>query len=188
MRRRVPLRSLLVFLFAVASATPLVASEITSASILAAMNAARAKQGLLPLRADDRLMHAAEDRMRDMEELEYWSHDAPDGRSPFVWLRPNGYEFQHAGENLATGFDTTEVLVEGWMESPGHRANILSADYDDCGIAVIDGSTTRRAMGKSIVVLFGRARTPQQSAQHKAAPPPARREARTVKVWTVDVH
>ena len=139
-----------------AFATPLFAADITPDTVLSEMNAYRAKEGRAPLRFDDRLMLAAGDRMRDMEELEYWSHDAPDGRSPFLWLTRRAYNFRFAGENLATGFDTVEMLVEGWMESPGHRANILSADYDDVGIAVIDGSTTHRAEGKSVVVLFGR--------------------------------
>jgi len=141
-----------------AIATPLFAADITPDTVLTQMNAYRAKEGLAPLRFDQRLMLAAGDRMHDMEDLEYWAHDAPDGRSPFVWLKPRGYDFRFAGENLATGFETVELLVEGWMESPGHRANILSTDYADVGIAVIDGSTTHRATGKSIVVLFGRPR------------------------------
>jgi len=144
-----------------AFATPLFAADNTPDSVLSEMNSYRTKEGLSPLRFDPRLVAAAGDRMQDMEDLEYWSHDAPDGRSPFVWLKPHGYDFRFAGENLATGFETVELLVQGWMESPGHRANILSADYDDVGIAVIDGSTTRRATGKSIVVMFGRARMPK---------------------------
>jgi uncharacterized protein YkwD len=148
--RRFLLLSLIAF------AAPLLASDITPQSVLSEMNVYRAKSGAAPLHFDARLTAAAEDRMRDMEDLEYWAHDAPDGRTPFVWLKSRGYEYQFAGENLATGFETTEVLLQGWMESPGHRANILSGDYDDVGIAVIDGSTTRRATGKSIVVLFGR--------------------------------
>ncbi|HEY2091749.1 MAG TPA: CAP domain-containing protein [Thermoanaerobaculia bacterium] len=154
---RYPLSVILLLVFA----TPLFATEITPDTVLTEMNAYRAKDGLAPLRFDPRLMLAADDRMHDMEDLQYWSHDAPDGRTPFVWLKPHGYEFRFAGENLATGFETTEVLVQGWMESPGHRANIMSPDYDDVGIAVIDGSTTHRATGKSIVVMFGRTRTPK---------------------------
>jgi uncharacterized protein YkwD len=136
-------------------AAPAYASDITRASVVAAMNEERAKLGLRPLREDQRLDAAAEDRMRDMEEQSYWAHEAPDGRSPFVWLRLRRYFFRMAGENLATGFESTELLVGGWMESKGHRENILSADYDDCGIAIIDGATMKRAAGRSVVVLFG---------------------------------
>ena len=148
-------RSLLLLLLA---ATPAFASDITRASVVAAMNEYRAEHHLPPLREDARLDSAAGDRMRDMEDQAYWAHESPDGRSPFTWLAPNGYAFHYAGENLATGFDTTELLVEGWMESPGHRANILSPHFEDCGIAIIDGMAMRRGAGKSIVVMFGATR------------------------------
>jgi len=149
-------RSLLLLLIIVA--TPAFASDITRASVVAAMNEYRAEHHLPPLREDARLDAAAGDRMRDMEDQGYWAHESPDGRSPFTWLAPNGYAFHYAGENLATGFDTTELLVEGWMESRGHRANILSPHFEDCGIAIIDGMTMRRGEGKSIVVMFGATR------------------------------
>ncbi|MGH9419525.1 MAG: CAP domain-containing protein [Thermoanaerobaculia bacterium] len=139
-------------------ATPALASDITRASVVAAMNEYRAEHNLPPLREDVHLDAAAADRMRDMEDQGYWAHESPDGRSPFTWLQPNGYFFRYAGENLATGFETTEFLVSGWMESPGHRANILSPHFEDCGIAIIDGLPMRRATGKSVVVMFGATR------------------------------
>jgi uncharacterized protein YkwD len=130
-------------------------TEITRASVLAAMNVRRAEQGLPPLHDDSRLDDVAEDRMKDMEDLGYWAHVAPDGRQPFMWYGLRHYRYHYAGENLASGFETTEVLVDSWMESPGHRANILSPNYEDAGIAIIDGSTKGRGSGKSIVVVFG---------------------------------
>ena len=150
------MRRFLIAVTIAAFALPVAASEITSHSVVDAMNEYRAKQGLAPLREDPRLDLAASDRMHDMEDLAYWAHESPDGRSPFLWLKPRGYTFRFAGENLAAGFETTEILVSSWMESEGHRANILSQDYDDCGIAIIDGSTKGRAIGKSVVVMFGR--------------------------------
>jgi uncharacterized protein YkwD len=146
-------------------ATPALASDITRASVIAAMNEYRAQHHLPPLREDRRLDAAANDRMTDMEDLGYWAHESPDGRSPFVWLPVHGYEIHFAGENLASGFETTEMLVEGWMESAGHRANILSPNFEDCGIAIIDGMTMRRGNGKSIVVMFGAARTPAMATR-----------------------
>ncbi len=140
-------------------ATPALASDITRASVVVAMNEYRAEHHLPPLREDVRLDAAAADRMRDMEDQAYWAHESPDGHSPFTWLAPHGYDYHYAGENLATGFDTTELLVEGWMESPGHRANILSPNFEDCGIAIIEGLPMRRGSGKSIVVMFGATRT-----------------------------
>ncbi|MEO6259253.1 MAG: CAP domain-containing protein [Thermoanaerobaculia bacterium] len=147
-------RLILALLLLPASAA--VAADITPAAVIESMNAYRAEAHLPPLREDSRLDAVAADRMRDMEEREYWAHESPDGRSPFVWLLPNGYTYRNAGENLACGFETNELLMTGWMESKGHRENILSPDYADCGVAVIDGATTGRAAGKSIVVMFGR--------------------------------
>jgi uncharacterized protein YkwD len=155
-------RFLLVILLA---AAPALASDITPASVVAAMNAYRAHHHLPLLREDLRLDAAAADRMNDMEEMGYWAHQSPDGRSPFVWLAAHGYEIHYAGENLASGFETTDVLVAAWMESAGHRANILSPHFEDCGIAIIDGLTTRRGPGKSIVVMFGAARTPSMATR-----------------------
>jgi uncharacterized protein YkwD len=141
-------------------------TEITAENVLALMNVYRAEAGLPPLRADERLARAARDRMRHMEDVGYWSHEAPDGMSPFVWVTARDYDYSHAAENLAAGFETVGVLVSSWMESQGHRENILSSDLEDCGVAIIDGSTTGRATGKSIVVLFGaqQGRIPMQRA------------------------
>lgn len=133
-----------------------IAAEIESSSVLATMNAVRDREGLAPLALDERLNAAAEDRMRDMEEQGYWAHQLPGGISPFVWVRRRGFAFDVAGENLARGFETAEIMVEAWLESPGHRANLMSADYTRCGISIIDGYTTGRATGRSVVVIFAR--------------------------------
>jgi uncharacterized protein YkwD len=123
--------------------------------VLAQMNEYRAAVGLPPLALDERLAKAATDRMRDMEDAGYWGHVSPEGISPFVWLAARDYPYAAAAENLAAGFETVGLLVQSWMESPGHRANILGAQFEDCGISIIDGATTGPKTGKSIVVLFG---------------------------------
>jgi len=168
------MRLISIVLIAAAFALPAFAVDITVNSVLASMNMYREGNGLPPLREDPRLDLAAADRMRDMEDLGYWSHESPDGRSPFQWLQPRGYTFRYAGENLAAGFETTELLVISWMESEGHRANILSPEYDDCGIAVIEGSTKGRATGKSVVVMFAR----EQVAPHVVETSPRRSRRR----------
>jgi uncharacterized protein YkwD len=131
-------------------------NDITPENVLRLMNEYRAAEGLGALRLDERVVTAANDRMRHMEEEAYWAHESPTGVTPFTWLRVRAYEFQLAGENLASGFETARLLVQSWMESPGHRANIMEPEYQDCGIAIIDGSTQGPAIGKSIVVLFGK--------------------------------
>ncbi|HEX7832413.1 MAG TPA: CAP domain-containing protein [Thermoanaerobaculia bacterium] len=163
--------SLLALLLVLFSGTAAIAADqsnaITPETVVERMNIERAENGLGPLKIDPRLAKAAEDRMRDMEEGGWWSHESPEGRSPFVWLSVRAYDYEHAGENLAAGFETASLLMTSWMESPGHRANILSPNYDECGIAIIDGSTIRPANGKSIVVLFGRRHSEQLRALAK---------------------
>ncbi|MGH9457536.1 MAG: CAP domain-containing protein [Thermoanaerobaculia bacterium] len=135
-----------------------VRTAITPESVLEELNLVRVREGREPFRKDGRLTLAAEDRIRDMIELAYWAHESPDGGSPFVWIRMRGYGYERAGENLASGFETAELLVASWMESKGHRDNILEPLFADVGIAVLEGATTGRATGKSVVVLFGRER------------------------------
>lgn len=131
-------------------------NEIDAGNVRRLMNAYRAEAGLLPLLSNDRLTRAAESRMQDMADGGWWNHVSPEGVSPFVWLTQAGYPYAAAGENLAVGFETARLLVKSWMESPGHRANILGAEFNECGIAIIEGSTRGPATGHSIVVLFGR--------------------------------
>ena len=128
-------------------------NEITAANVVELMNLYRAEEGLPPLTLETRLSRAALDRMKHMEEIGFWSHESPEGLPPFVWISARAYNYRFAGENLAAGFETAKLLVQSWIESPGHRANILAAEYEDCGIAIIDGSTLGPAAGKSIVVL-----------------------------------
>ena len=146
----------LLVCFSAATASASDPNEITAQSVLAMMNAYRAEAGVPPLHLDGRLTRAAEARMRDMEDGGWWSHDSPEGTSPFVWLAAEDYKYAAAAENLAAGFETVRLLVQSWMESPGHRGNIMGVQYADCGIAIIEGRTDRPAAGKSIVVLFGR--------------------------------
>jgi uncharacterized protein YkwD len=151
------MRSLAAFAVIALLAQPVArAEEITAASLLNTINAYRQVQGLGPYVMDPRLMAAAEDRMRHMEEHGYFAHNAPDGMAPYVWLAKRGFHYTMAGENLAAGFETTEILVDSWMQSKGHRANLLSPVYTSVGIAIIDGYVDRRATGKSVVMLFAR--------------------------------
>lgn len=152
-----------------------VAAEITPETILENMNRKRAELDLPLFRRDFRLDEAAEDRLSDMIEMRYWSHLAPDGRTPFTWMTLRGYRYVRAAENLAAGFDTPGLLVDSWMESPGHRDNVLQPELVDVGIAVLDGSTVRRSPGRSVVVLFGRELiaapiSPRAASDRPAAP------------------
>lgn len=123
-------------------------------TILAAMNRERAAYGLGPLRLNEQLSLAAGDRIGDMFAKRYFAHVAPDGLQPFTWARQRGYRYRMIGENLAVGFRGTTV-VDGWMNSPGHRENILQRGFDEVGIAIADGAPQRGYRGPTVVAMYG---------------------------------
>lgn len=133
------------------------ADDVSRGSLLQAMNEQRARRGLPPLHRNDRLEAAAADRIRDMFELGYFDHVAPDGTEPFVWVRQRGYRYRTVGENLATGQRAARDVVEQWMASSSHRANILG-NFADTGIAIASGSPVGRSHGYTFVAMYGRAR------------------------------
>ena len=118
------------------------------------MNRERARHGLHPLRLEARLTRAAEDRAGDMFAKRYFDHVSPDGIQPFTWVRKRGYRYSIVGENLALGYRSSGAVVGGWMRSPGHRENILTAGFDEVGIAISNGSPTRGYRGPLIVALY----------------------------------
>jgi hypothetical protein len=75
-----------------------------------------------------------------MLSVDYWSHNAPDGTTPWQWIEGEGYAYTNAGENLARGFNTTEGIIDAWLESPSHRANVLNRDYTEVGFAAVNGT------------------------------------------------
>ena len=127
-----------------------------SDALVDAMNRERAAAGLGLLRLNAALSAAAEDRMHDMFAKHYFEHVSPDGIDPFSWAEKRGYDYRQIGENLAVGYPRASDVVDGWMHSDGHRANILGAGYDEVGIAVADGSPRRSFRGPTVVALYGK--------------------------------
>lgn len=104
------------------------------------VNAERAAYGLpaLSIRAD--LCQYARVKSQDMHDSGYFSHTSPNYGSPFDMMKSFGITYSHAGENIAMGYSTPEAVVSAWMNSEGHRANILSASYTELGVGyVADG-------------------------------------------------
>lgn len=102
-------------------------------SIITAINKIRAENNLPPLVQDKRLSQSAYEKSKDMIDRNYWSHLDPDGNMAWGNIKRNGYNYQHAGENMSRNFND-ERSIEEWMKSPTHRANILNPDYTDIGI------------------------------------------------------
>lgn len=102
------------------------------------VNVEREKAGVAPLIFDDSLRDVARLHSRDMFEKGYFSHYTPDGLSPFDRMDSSNIEYSFAGENLALA-PSTDLAMQGLMNSPGHRKNILSPNFGKIGIGVIDG-------------------------------------------------
>lgn len=96
-------------------------------------NEVRADEGCGPLRADDRLHEAAVAHSEDMAERDYFDHVTPEGVGPGERAERAGYD-SWGGENIAWGYQSAEAVVEGWMDSDGHRANILNCDFEAIGV------------------------------------------------------
>lgn len=106
--------------------------------MLRLVNVEREKAGLSPVTMDQRLRILARDYSADMLQRGYFSHYNPEAQSPFDRMDKYGVEYIAAGENLALA-PNTDLAMQGLMNSPGHRANILSEDYNKVGIGVMDG-------------------------------------------------
>ncbi|MBW1601285.1 CAP domain-containing protein [Streptomyces sp. JJ66] len=103
------------------------------AQVLALVNQERAKAGCQAVRADADLARLAGSHSRDMAARGYFSHTDPEGRSPFDRAREAGVDHM-GGENIARGQASAEAVMESWMNSPGHRANILNCDFTTLGV------------------------------------------------------
>jgi len=98
------------------------------------VNIEREKAGLKPLVADPLLMKGARAKSKDMVDNRYFSHNSPTYGSPFNMMKTFGIRYRNAGENIASGQRTPDSVVRAWMNSPGHRANILSSKYGKIGV------------------------------------------------------
>lgn len=113
-------------------------------------NQERSKQGLAPLQIDDNLSKVAREKSRDMAANNYFSHTSPTYGSPFDMMNQFGISYRTAGENIAQGQTSPEQVVNAWMNSPGHRANILNGEYTHIGVGYVENGNhwTQMFIGK----------------------------------------
>ncbi len=105
--------------------------------VIRLVNGIRQQYGLNTLREDWELSRVARYKSQDMLERGYFDHTSPTYGSPFQMMRAFGLSYRTAGENIAMGYRTPAAVVEGWMNSPGHRANILNANYTKIGVGYV---------------------------------------------------
>ena len=122
---------------------PLLDTSVTSyeQQVIDLVNEIRVKNGLSKLTANWELSRVARYKSQDMHDKKYFSHTSPTYGSPFDMIKSFGISYRTAGENIAQGYRTPQAVVDGWMNSSGHRANILNASYTQIGVGyVADGN------------------------------------------------
>ena len=103
-------------------------------------NAERAKHGLKPLTLNWQVARVARYKSDDMRDRAYFDHTSPTYGTPFDMLRQFNVSYQTAGENIAKGQKTAQAVVTAWMNSPGHRQNILNGNFTEIGVGYSTGS------------------------------------------------
>ncbi|MCJ8006592.1 CAP domain-containing protein [Lederbergia wuyishanensis] len=113
-------------------------------------NQERAKNGLAPLKVDIELSKVAREKSRDMSANHYFDHTSPTYGSPFDMMKKFGITYRSAGENIAMGQQTPQEVVKAWMNSEGHRANILNSSYTHIGVGYVANGNywTQQFIGK----------------------------------------
>lgn len=145
------------------------ATNINRADLHRLTNQYRAAAGLNGLNLNSRLNSAAQAKAEHMIANNYWSHVAPDGTTPWYFFDSAGYDYANAGENLAYGFLTSDGVMNGWMNSAGHRANVLG-NYVDVGFGYANGANYQGGENTVVVALYG---TPASQPAPPPPPPPA---------------
>lgn len=111
------------------------------AEVIRLVNEARISQGLSPLSHNWELSRVARYKSQDMRDNRYFSHTSPTYGSPFQMMKDFGISYRSAGENIARGQRTPQAVFDGWMNSSGHRANILNSSYTHIGVGYVkDGN------------------------------------------------
>lgn len=107
--------------------------------IINMVNSERTRRGIAPLVENKALDRSAQNKTNDEQKYGYFAHTSPFGASLWYWLKKEGYKFHCAGENLAKNYMTAKEVVDAWMKSPTHKANILDKDFKEIGVGVTGG-------------------------------------------------
>jgi len=115
---------------------PVYSAESTAyeAKVIELINNIRTSNGLRPFVHNWQLSRVARYKSRDMQELGYFSHTSPTYGSPFEMIKNFNISYSYAGENIAKGYSDPSSVVNGWMNSSGHRANILNPSFTQIGV------------------------------------------------------
>lgn len=129
-------------------------AAVIGSEIVSLTNVERAEAAMSTLRENAVLAQAAQAKAEHMASNSYFAHVGPDGKQPWAWVAEAGYEYRYAGENLAVRFVDSSDVVEAWMDSPSHRANIIKPVYEEIGIGIAEG-TYKGSRATFVVQFFG---------------------------------
>lgn len=131
---------------------PLTDSSVLSfeKEVVRLVNVERQKNGLRSLTYDWELSRVARIKSQDMKDRNYFSHTSPTYGSPFQMMKSFGISYRSAGENIARGQATPQAVVKAWMNSAGHRANILNSSFTHIGVGYVENGKywTQMFVGK----------------------------------------
>ena len=176
-----------LILYTILSGQPIAALDLTTDNIANAINDQRSLRDIPPLNRNADLEAAAQFKADDMMTRHYFSHTNPEGQYIWPTIVADGYTpYLQLGENLAIEFYDTDSLINAWMNSPEHRANILNDGFKDQGMGVAFGNTQTGQYHSAIANTFGEllittptartltvSPTPKKPAAPTPTPPPA---------------
>jgi hypothetical protein len=128
------------------------ATNVGGVALLEATNQQRLANTKTALTINQKLTDAAQAKANDMAKRDYWSHNTPDGKAPWVFVDTAGYQYQKAGENLAYGFANSQETVAGWMNSPSHKENVLDPTFREVGFGIANSENYQTSGPETIVV------------------------------------
>ncbi len=130
----------------------LASTSISQSGLLESTNIKRTEAGVATISLNPKLTDAAQSKADDMVKMNYWSHESPDGKQPWLFIAKTGYIYSKAGENLAFGFDTNQQVIDGWLNSTTHRANMLDSSFQEVGFGIAHHPNFQSAGPATIVV------------------------------------
>lgn len=129
-----------------------VATNVSPSALLELTNDQRDETGATELTMNERLASAAQKKAEDMVTRNYWSHKTPEGTDPWNFIIKEDYSYKKAGENLAYGFDSSDTVVAGWMNSKSHRENLLDKDFSEVGFGIANANNFNGSGASTVVV------------------------------------
>lgn len=147
------------------------ATNTSISGLVTETNSERSAGGLGALATNSKLNQAAQAKANDMAARNYWSHNTPEGNPPWVFFANAGYDYKAAGENLAYGFDNNDATIVAWMNSPGHRANIMNGEFTEVGFGIANVENYQDTGQQTIVVaMYGSPKVASASSPAPAVP------------------